>query len=132
MTNGKNLGTKKNWKAGILMPYSYDTEIGYIITNDHKETFVTSGIYERYFQQDGVLYHHILNPDTGMPCNNELLSVTIIAESGILCDCLSTGCFVMGMEDAMELIDGMEGVYAVFVDADYNVYYSEGAKNFVQ
>ncbi len=121
--------TGDDFVIGIQKPFSNEALLGLQIDG---MSVVTSGIYERYFQQDGVLYHHILNPDTGMPCNNELLSVTMIAESGILCDCLSTGCFVMGMEDAMELINGMEGVYAVFVDADYNVYYSEGAKNFVQ
>ncbi|MCM1308958.1 MAG: FAD:protein FMN transferase [Butyrivibrio sp.] len=93
---------------------------------------VTSGVYERFFYEDGRLYHHILDPQTGFPCNNGLLSVTIISESSALCDALSTACFVMGYERARRLVDGMEGVYAVFVDSGYNVLYSEGAQEFVK
>ena len=121
--------TGDEFVIGIQKPFYNETLIGLKIDN---MSVVTSGTYERYFEQDGKMYHHILNPDTGMPCDNGLLSVTIIAESGILCDCLSTGCFVMGREAATELINGMDGVYAVFVDDNYNVYYTEGAQNFVK
>lgn len=121
--------TGDDFVIGIQKPFYNEPLLGLKVDG---MSVVTSGTYERYFEQDGVLYHHILDPDTGMPCNTGLLSVTIIAESGILCDCLSTGCFVMGMEDAMELINNMENVYAVFVDDDYNVYYTEGANAFVK
>ena len=92
---------------------------------------VTSGVYERYFYDGDDFYHHILNPETGYPCDNGLLSVTIISDSSLQCDCLSTGCFVMGMDKAMELVDSMEGVYAIFVDEDYKVFYSRGAEKYV-
>lgn len=121
--------TGEDFVIGIQKPFSNETLLGLEIDG---MSVVTSGTYERYFRKDGVLYHHILDPDTGMPCDNNLLSVTIVAESGVLCDCLSTGCFVMGMEDAIELINNMENVYAIFVDDDYNVYYSEGADVFVK
>ena len=121
--------TGEDFVIGIQKPFSNETLLGLEING---RSVVTSGTYERYFRKDGVLYHHILDPDTGMPCDNNLLSVTIVAESGVLCDCLSTGCFVMGMEEAMELINNMENVYAIFVDDDYNVYYSEGADVFVK
>lgn len=121
--------TGEDFVIGIQKPFSNETLLGLEING---MSVVTSGTYERYFRKDGVLYHHILDPDTGMPCDNNLLSVTIVAESGVLCDCLSTGCFVMGMEDAIELINNMENVYAIFVDDDYNVYYSEGADVFVK
>ena len=66
-----------------------------------------------------------------MPCENGLLSVTIVAKSSFECDALSTGCFVMGREKATELINSMEDVYGIFVDEEYNVYYTDGAKQFV-
>lgn len=90
---------------------------------------VTSGVYERFFYENDKLYHHILDPKTGFPCDNGLLSVTIIAEESGLCDALSTACFVMGKEKALRFVDGLDGVYAIFVDSDYNVVYSEGAEN---
>lgn len=114
---------------GIQKPFSQDNLLGVQLAG---LSVVTSGVYERYFEENGVKYHHILNPDTGMPCNNELLSVTIISESSFTGDCLSTGCFVLGMEQGMELVDSLDGVYAIFVDKDYKIYYSEGAQALVK
>lgn len=93
---------------------------------------VTSGVYERFFYENDKLYHHILDPDTGFPCDNGLLSVTVIAKDSALCDALSTACFVMGQERAMRFVDGLDGVYAIFVDSEYGLIYSEGAKEFAQ
>ena len=121
--------TGEDFVIGIQKPFSGDTLLGLKVDG---MSVVTSGTYERYFEQNGVLYHHILDPDTGMPCDTGLLSVTIIAESGVLCDCLSTGCFVMGMDNAIKLIEGMDGVYGVFVDDEYNIHYTEGAQAFVK
>ncbi|MGN0375893.1 MAG: FAD:protein FMN transferase [Butyrivibrio sp.] len=121
--------TGEDFSVGIKRPFSEEILIG---LNIDGLSVVTSGVYERYFEQDGIIYHHILDTATGMPCENGLLSVTIIAESGAVCDCLSTGCFVMGMEDAMSLIDNMDGVYGIFVDENYNIYYSEGAEALVK
>ena len=87
---------------------------------------VTSGIYERYFEQDGVLYHHILDPSTGYPCDNGLLSVTILSEASVDGDALSTACFSLGMEKGMALIDSLENIYAVFITEDGQVHYSAG------
>lgn len=79
---------------------------------------VTSGSYERGFTLDGVRYHHILDPHTGCPVQNELASVTIKSEQAILGDMLSTACFVMGEEQGLPLIEQMEGVEALFIRED--------------
>lgn len=119
----------RDFVIGIQKPFSQENLLGVKVDG---LSVVTSGVYERYFEEDGIQYHHILNPDTGMPCNNELFSVTIICESSFTGDCLSTGCFVMGLERGMELVDSLDGVYAVFVDKYYNIYYSNGAEALVK
>lgn len=119
----------EDFVIGIQKPFSDETLLG---LNIDDMAVVTSGTYERYFEKEGVMYHHILDSKTGMPCENGLLSVTIIAESGMVSDCLSTGCFVMGMEKATSFIEKMDGVYAIFVDEDYNIHYTKGAEKFVK
>ena len=87
------------------------------------KTVVTSGTYERYFQQDGVKYHHILDPKTGYPVETDVLSVTIISDRGNSADCdgLSTTCLALGMEKGLELVNSMDGFEAIFVGTDGNV-----------
>ena len=121
--------TGEEFVIGVKKPFSEDVMIGLSINN---YSVVTSGVYERYFEVDEIKYHHILNPKTGMPCDNGLLSVTIIAESSFACDALSTGCFVMGLDDAIEAINGMDNVYGIFIDENYQIYYTEGAQEFVK
>lgn len=87
----------------------------------------TSGNYERYFEEGGKRYHHILDPDSGFPAENGVISVTVISESGLLSDALSTACFVLGVEKGSELA-GKLGCEAVFVTADKNIYATDGAK----
>ena len=87
---------------------------------------VSSGIYERCFWEDGVFYHHILNPDTGYPCESDLTGVTILAPDAAKADALSTTCFILGKEKGMELIDSLEDVYAVFITKGGEAIYSKG------
>lgn len=119
------------FKIGIQKPFENRNEtIAAVELRDL--SVVSSGIYERCFRQDGQFYHHILNPDTGYPYENELISVTIISKESVDGDGLSTTCFALGLEKGMELIDSLPDTYAVFITDDYELHYSEGfEENFV-
>ncbi len=116
--------------VGIQYPYG-DSNTVIATAKLSNMSVVTSGVYQRYFEENGKVYHHILDPDTGYPVDNGLLSVSIISEKSVDCDALSTSVFAMGLEDGMALIDSLEGVWAVFVDKDFNVHYSEGFEEFL-
>ncbi len=106
------------WNIAIRHPRSENEFLG-IVRLD--EGFVsTSGDYERYFEKDGKRYHHIFDARTGMPAESGLISVTVVADSGILSDALSTACFIVGAEKGKELI-GKYGASAIFVDEEMNV-----------
>lgn len=87
------------WRIGVADPLSESAENAGIVEVCDRAV-VTSGSYQRYFTQNGKTYGHIINPKTGYPADNDLLSVTIVAEEGKLCDVLSTALFVMGREQA--------------------------------
>jgi thiamine biosynthesis lipoprotein len=87
----------------------------------------TSGDYERFFIKDGVRYHHILDPSTGYPARRTR-SVTVIARDPTGADALSTGLFVMGAAEGMELVEATDGVEAVIVDSKGEVHVSSGLK----
>ena len=121
----------KDFTIGIKKPFTLNNEVMVGVNIDDKSV-VTSGIYERYFEQDGVLYHHVIDPKTGKPADTGLYSVTIISDESYVGDALSTACLVMGLEAGMELIESMDNVYAVFIDDEYNIFYSDGAEDFVR
>lgn len=122
------VGTKPDgtdFNIGIQKPFSDRNEsILYIKGSDL--SVVSSGVYERYFYENDVLYHHILDTSTGYPVDNGLLSVTIVSYISAEGDALSTGCFALGLEKGTQLIESLDGVEAVFVDKDYNITYSSG------
>ena len=99
MTIGSNPSSGSPWCIGIRNPFSLDENIGVVEVAD--KAVVTSGSYERCFTaEDGTTYHHIIDPATGCPARSGLVSVTVIGDSGIKCDALSTALFVMGAEGA--------------------------------
>ena len=83
----------------------------------------TSGDYERYFEEDGVRYHHIINPASGDSAR-DVRSVTILGPEGLFTDALSTAVFVLGLEQGLGLIDRLPGIDAVVVDGSGNLRYS--------
>ena len=116
------------FRIGVQMPFADRSETAAVMEISDKSV-VSSGIYERYFEQDGVLYHHILNPSTGYPYENNLVSVTIISDESVDGDGLSTTCFALGLDKGMELINSLPDVQAVFITEDYQLHYSEDFEN---
>ena len=123
------IGTKEdgsNWNVGIQKPFADRNEvIGSVSIQD--KTVVSSGIYERYFEYEGKIYHHILDPYTGYPSESDLEAVTIIGESSAIADALSTSCILLGSEKGMELIEGIPEAEAVFVTKKGEILESSGA-----
>lgn len=89
-------------------------------------SLVTSGVYERYFEEDGRLFHHLLNPFDGYPFDNGLYSVSILCDSSVDADALSTSCFGLGLEKGLELVESLDGVEALFITDEYELHYSSG------
>lgn len=87
---------------------------------------ITSGSYQRYFEQDGVVYHHIMDTRTGAPANSDLTSVTVLADNGECADSLATALFVMGKEKAIAFDRENEDVQCILVDQKNEVWVSEG------
>ena len=90
------------------------------------KSVVTSGVYERYYKVQNTLYHHILDVKTGYPYDNGLYSVTIISDSSMDGDALSTTCFALGLEDGLELIECLDNTEAIFITSDYKIHTSSG------
>ena len=115
------------FKIGIQKPFADRNETEAVMDIAGKSV-VSSGIYERCFKQGGKLYHHILNPQTGYPYDNGLISVTIISDQSVDGDALSTTCFALGLEDGLKFAE-KKGVQAVFITEDYELHYTDGFRD---
>jgi len=112
------------FKIGIQKPFADRSET-IAVMDIRDKSVVSSGIYERCFEQDGILYHHLLNPKTGYPYDNGLIAVTIISDKSVDGDALSTTCFALGLEDGMKLAESLDDVQAFFVTSDYEIHYTK-------
>lgn len=113
------------WKVGIQDPrHNRGNVMASIDVRD--KTLVTSGNYERYFEKDGVIYHHILDPDTGYPADSGLLSCTIITTDSFDADALSTSIFILGPAKGLELLEEIDGVEAMLITKDLGIILSSG------
>ena len=110
-----NIGIKKPFDNSVIASVSLQDKCA-----------VTSGIYERYTQKDGKIYHHILDPETGYGVDNELASVTVIGEKALDCDALSTVCILSGTEKGLGIINNTADTEAVFIDRENNITLSSG------
>lgn len=114
------------YNIGIKKPFS-TSDICATIRMKNKSVS-TSGVYERCFKKDGVLYHHILDIKTGYPADTDLLSASVIGNSSTDCDALSTICVLYGLRGAKSIIEDTDGFEAVFIDKDYNLSVTSGLK----
>jgi thiamine biosynthesis lipoprotein len=131
------LGKKQSgnlWSIGIRHPRSEDSQnyLGIIKISD--EALSTSGDYERYFEKDGKRYHHIIDPKTGYPTDNGVMSNTIIVsgeaeDSNMIADLLTTTAFVSGAEKAVKLADSLPNVALEITTGDNKIYTSSGFKD---
>jgi thiamine biosynthesis lipoprotein len=123
------LGTRQGdqpWRIGIQTPDQERGEyLGVLAVRD--KSVVTSGVYERFFEEEGRRYHHILSTSDGYPVENGLLSVTIVADWSIDADGLSTSVFALGYEKGRALVESLPGVEAIFVSRDRVVRGTPGA-----
>ncbi|MGO3732181.1 MAG: FAD:protein FMN transferase [Vagococcus sp.] len=115
------------WKIGVQDPNEARNTIVGSVT-EQNQSLVTSGIYERNLEVDGKLYHHLFNSHTGYPFENDIAGITIVSDTSIAGDGLSTAVFSMGVKNGMSYVEGLDGVEAVFVTKDDDVYVSSGLK----
>ncbi|MDR2479011.1 MAG: FAD:protein FMN transferase, partial [Treponema sp.] len=116
---------KSPWRIGIQDPSGQrGAYIGYL--QEREKTVVTSGLYERYFESGGEHYHHILSPADGYPARNNLLSVSIVTNTSMNADALSTSVFVLGYEKGKALIESLEDVQAIFIFDDLSIHIAGG------
>lgn len=113
------------YRIGIQRPFADEGEI--ITAIDVTDaSVVSSGIYERYFYENDILYHHLLDTQTGYPTDNNIAGVTILASTSVEADALSTTCYFLGLDKGMELIESLNGVEALFITKDGSLHTSDG------
>ena len=126
--NVVTLGAKPDgrpWRVGIQHPRREQELVGAVAVVD--QTVVTSGDYQRYFtDEQGKRCHHILDPKTGYPAESGLMSVTIVSESSLVADALSTIVFVAGIDKGLECLRSFRHTEAILVDAGLQVYVTRG------
>lgn len=126
--NIQTIGSKPDgsaWGVSICNPEDSSKQLCRIEVVD--KAVVTSGGYQRYFEENGKSYHHIIDPKSGYPAENGLLSVTIVDEDGMLCDALSTTLFVLGKDRALEYCEKY-GIEAILMTDDKKIYVTDGLK----
>lgn len=125
------LGNKpgnKLWTIGVQDPFNPRGKIIGQLKVANK-SIVTSGVYERFIEDEsGNKYHHILNPKTGYPYDNQIAGVTIISDSSTDGDALSTAVFAMGVDEGLAFVETLEGIDAIFITLDSKVYTTNGIK----
>ena len=119
------------WRIGIQDPEDQRGDSMAVLEVEDR-TVVTSGTYERFFERDGVRYHHILDPAAGQPARSGLSSVTIVSRDSTAADALSTSVFVLGAQRGLALLRELPGVEAVLLTEDHRLYTTAGLRGRVR
>lgn len=117
---GGSICVAGNKRIGIQTPFKPRGEY-FTVCEVSDTSVVTSGAYERYFKEDGKIYHHIIDPKTGYPAQTDIGSATVISDNGALADALSTAVFVLGLDKAEDVLSDFDKVSAVIYTADGRV-----------
>ena len=120
-------GNESAWRIGIQSPE--EGRGNYVgVVEVRNKAVVTSGKYERYFEKDGLRYHHILSTEDGRPVRNALTSVSIVTDEALKADALSTMIFVQGVEQGLATAEGLEGVEAILITKEQVIYTTSGLR----
>ncbi len=122
----------KPWRIGIRHPRSTEADAVIAVIALTDEAVVTSGDYQRFFMSEGKRYHHILDPLTGYPAANGVISVSVIAETTAAADMLATSIMVLGLDEGLPLIESLPGVDAVIITSDMEIHVTSGIKDRVE
>ena len=118
----------KSFRIGIQTPFdSRGVPVG--IYEGEEISIITSGIYERYFEEDGIKYHHIFNPKTGYPADNDIMGITIITNTSTDGDALSTSLFMLGSKGALALAENIKDTEVIIITKDKKIVLSSGIGN---
>lgn len=131
--NVVTIGSKPDgseFNVGIQTPYGNDEQVITSVSVEDKAV-ITAGVYERYIENNGKTYHHILNPFTGYSVDTDLLSATIICDDPALGDAYSTICILLGKDKALELINSTDGFEAILVNENNDIILSDNASQYL-
>lgn len=121
-------GKDGTWRVGVQDPNeARNTVVGSVA--EKNKSLVTSGIYERNLTVDGKTYHHLFNPKTGYPFENDIAGVTIISDTSIAGDGLSTAIFSMGVKNGLAFVEKRPDIEAIFVTKEDHIYLSKGIRD---
>jgi thiamine biosynthesis lipoprotein len=125
-----SIGEKRN--IGIRNPFTpinSGNKVDKVIELESiNDDVITSGIYEQFISKDGKIYHHILNPNTGYPTDNEIISVTLIGQNGAELDSFATACFSLGLDKSSQLLRNRK-IDGIFILNDGRFFYTDGLKD---
>ena len=127
------IGTKPDgskWRIGITDPQNKDSHIARLDISD--QCVATSGSYEQVFEENGQIYHHIINPSTGYPSDSGLAAVSVISDNATNADALSTALFVMGLDEAIDYWKSRNDFEMILVTDDNIVYYTTALENSIE
>jgi thiamine biosynthesis lipoprotein len=128
---------KSPWRIGVRNPRAENGDLEHMAVIESRGfSILSAGDYERYivdvYKEQGVRYHHIFDPFTGFPANSGVIATTVVSRSAIEADALSTAMLIMGVEEGLSMIEGIEGVEGLAISYDKEVFITEGLEDYIE